>query len=405
MKHLPSTLLYSFLSVGILTPNQNAHAFEAVVQAKGQIQRVLVNGSDGREGDNGRDGRDGADGRDGYCRDREHSDNGQDGEDGENGYDGERGRDGESGGDVLVQYEDLKNLKAIYIESVGGEGGHGGVGGRGGRGGRGGWGCNGGRHGRDGSWGRDGSNGGSGSDGGYGTLYIKAGFAPYVPSLLNNTVSLAQFFKTPTIIRKNFWEEKIGSAGLIAPGSSLSGHYQEFISTKIITTTGVLTSDQKLSPEILSQRLTVRFNDTFTEPVIDFQDSRIIVFLSREAVGEDSYLYKIDSIYNSDDFFHFRAGIRGQIGQDRRILISDLKSNWKELSTTLAVRVQDRSSWKSFSIPSSAIRLSPYGPEIMIAKVKGLSAYEGQSLKAEVVMSRNLKGRILVRSFTVKDGL
>jgi hypothetical protein len=114
------------------------------------------------------------------------------------------------------------------------------------------------------------------------------------------------------------------------------------------------------------------------------------------------FIYKIDSIYNSDDFFHFRAGIRGQIGADRRILLSDLQTNWKALPTTLQVRIRGGS---TFNVPTSAIRVSPYGPEILIAKVPGLARYEGRSVNAEVVMTRNLKGRMLVRAFAVKDGL
>jgi|GEM_PF-5148400 len=378
-----------------------ASSFDSVVQAKGQPERLLLNGRDGRDGGQGRDGYHGSDGSNGYCRTERDRADGGDGQDGGNGDDGDRGENGSSGGDVLVQFEDPSHLRMIYIQALGGEGGRGGPGGYGGRGGRGGYGCNGGRNGFDGRDGRNGYVGSNGSQGADGTLYIKRGFEELLPSATDVSISLRQLFAETTTIRKNFWLEKSGARTLLAPGSVVSNRYFDYQRTTTLFVKGILTSDQKLSEEILGQRLSVRFNSAYTEPEITFNNDRIIVFLSREQEG-DTFTYKIDSIYNSDDYFHFRAGIRGEIGNNRRILLSDLKTNWKALPTTLQVRIRGGS---TFAVPSGAIRVSPYGPEILIAKVPGLSRYEGQSVSAEVVMTRNLKGRMLVRSFGVKDGL
>lgn len=397
---------YLALGLALLSPltlfsTDSLASYDSVVLAKGQPERLMMNGRDGRDGGQGRDGYNGSDGSNGYCRTEKDRADGGDGQDGGNGDDGDRGENGASGGSVLLQFEDPAHLKLIYIQAIGGEGGRGGPGGYGGRGGRGGYGCNGGRNGFDGRDGRNGYTGSNGSQGADGTLYLRKGFDPILPSATDVTITLKQLFAGTTTIRKNFWQEKSGARALLAPGSVVSSSYYEYQRTVTLFVKGILTSDQKLTEEILGQQIGVRFNSSFTEPEITFYNDRIIVFLSREQEG-DTFLYKIDSIYNSDDYFHFRAGIRGEIGTNRRILLSDLKTNWKALPTTLQVRIRGGS---TFNVPSSAIRISPYGPEILIAKVPGLSRYEGQSVNAEVVMTRNLKGRMLVRSFEVKDGL
>lgn len=399
-------LVSAFLLTLLLShpPFAHASAFDAVVMAKGQAQRVVVNGRDGRNGSDGRDGRNGSDGANGFCPNDKTRDDGRDGENGENGQDGDRGEYGANGGDTLIHFDSPENLKQIFVQALGGEGGYGGQGGRGGRGGRGGYGCNGGSHGRNGWDGRDGFRGSNGSSGGLGSIYLKQGFNPHEPSITDTGITLRQLFETTTTLRKNFWLQKTGARALLAAQSQVANAYQEYQSTRTLFVKGVLTSDQKLSEAILAQYIRVSFNDTFTEPVLSFSSDKIIVFLSREQEG-DTFIYKIDSIYNADDFFHFSAGIRGEIGSNRRILISDGKKNWGALPTTLQVRVQDRGAWKTFAIPASAIKLSAYGPEIMLAKVAGLSDYQGRTVRAEVVMSRNLKGRMLVRTFAVKHGL
>lgn len=402
--------LYAFTfaaltSLSISSPTFAALPFDAQIRADGSAQNFDLSGRDGIDGQPGFRGRDGRDGRDAYCPDpKGPRKNGEDGEDGQDGYPGRNGEDGQDGGDALIYFEELANLKLISIRSQGGEGGYGGRGGPGGRGGRGGWGCNGGWRGRDGWDGRPGADGRMGSRGDRGQIYLKQGFEPLQPSQTRVSLTIREFFSSTVTLRKNFWRELTGANAILAPGSVVVDRYSEYLSTNQITAAGVLNWDQTPSETVLNQVISLQFNEPFTEPTIEFGNENIIVFFSREQQGSH-FIYKIDSIYNADDYFHFRAGIRGEIGKDRRILISDLKTNWKALPTELTIITIRGSKKQSYPIPESAIRLSSYGPEIMLAKVAGLKGQQGTTFdKVLVRMKRNLKGRIIQREFTVKGG-
>lgn len=391
---------FALLLVGFSTA---AYAFDAEIRADGTAQSFHLVGRDGNDGRQGFDGRDGRDGYDAYCRDpKGRPQNGGDGEDGQDGYSGGNGENGQDGGDSIISFEDLNALKLISINARGGQGGYGARGGFGGRGGRGGWGCNGGWRGRDGRDGYPGRVGNDGSEGSRGKIYIKQGFETLPPSVTQISITIRDFFSKTLTLRKNFWLEKSGAVALLAPGSVVANTYSEYQSTSTITASGVLNWNEKPSETVLNQVISVEFNAPFAEPTIEFGSDKIIVFFSREQQGSH-FTYKIDSIYNSDDFFHFKAGIRGEIGKDRRILLSDLKTDWNTLPSELTVITKSGGSTKSYPVPASAIRKSSYGPEIMIAKVPGLKGQQGASFdKVLVNMKRNLKGRIIQRNFEVK---
>jgi hypothetical protein len=397
------SLVFTAFALPLLGFSNAASAFEAEIRADGTAQSFKLVGRDGYDGRQGADGRAGRDGFDAYCRDRKsRAENGGDGEDGQNGAAGGNGEDGRDGGDSIIQFEDVNLLKLISINARGGLGGYGARGGYGGQGGRGGWGCNGGWRGRDGRDGYSGPNASDGREGSRGKIYIKKGFDARPSSVTQISLPIRDFFSKTLTLRKNFWLEKSGAAELLAPRSVVADVYSEYQSTSTITATGVLNWNEKPSETVLNQVISVEYRAPFTEPTIEFGGDKIIVFFSRDQQGSH-FIYKIDSIYNSDDFFHFKAGIRGEIGTDRRILISDLKTNWGALSSELTVITQQSGSSKSYPVPASAIRKSPYGPEIVISKVPSLKGKEGASFdKVLVNMKRNLKGRIIQRNFEVK---
>ena len=382
----------------------SAHAsswMDKTIFAKGQFENVVLDGANGRDGGAGSDGSDGSNGSNASCSSPTDVQAGGNGSNGSDGAQGGRGEDGDSGGDLLVYYTNISDLKNIYFHSVGGAGGRGGPGGRGGRGGYGGYGCNGGSNGYNGSDGVSGSYGYDGSQGRSGILYIKSGLEPILPSQTEVYISLKDFFATTSTLRKNFWETKNNASTLLAPNSVLSDEYFEYQRTAMLTAHGILTSDQKITNEILSQQISLSMNDTGTEPLIRFGDERIIVFFARENQGTD-FVYKIDSIYNSDDYFDFHAGMRGTLGKDRRILLSDRRQAWGALPTTIQVRVTDRGRSNLIEIPSSVIQKSPYGPQFLLSSVRELAKYEYVSgVQFTVIMKRNLKGRMLERSFDV----
>ncbi|MEH2074074.1 MAG: collagen-like protein [Nostoc sp.] len=267
-------LFTSFLpaSDSVLCPAVASDEYYKVARNDGRDGRIGTDGRSGRSGENhnivvngspvnldlsGKDGEDGEDGEHGdrpdcgYQRDAygglrlrvSHDINAPNGG---NGGNGGKGGDGGNGGSLTVYYSNLADLRNISVRATGGEGG------RGGRGGNGTEGCH--CHRRswevktctgtpgspdykctdktyrcsDGNDGRDGSDGSDGSQGRLGTLSIVNSKETLVADTPTVQLAISELTNKPVNLSKNKWNQRIGAASLLAPGSAIADDYREF---------------------------------------------------------------------------------------------------------------------------------------------------------------------------------
>jgi len=199
----------------------------------------------------GKDGGDGQDGNNGYhaiCYGSFYNNHNIYGASGGNGGNGGDGGDGGDGGQLTVYYNNLEDLKQIYVQAVGGKGGDPGRGGYGGRGCRCAfftwtrrvcrrvrgyrgyrrcylytYYC---RNGRDGIQGRDGQ---KGRDGRLGRLKLINGSELLAEDRPTAEVNLSQLQDRTVLLSRNIWQTKNGAKLLLASGSEIDDRYFEFV--------------------------------------------------------------------------------------------------------------------------------------------------------------------------------
>ncbi|NEP13163.1 MAG: collagen-like protein [Symploca sp. SIO2C1] len=217
----------------------------------GQSLTVFADGSPMNlqlSGEDGLDGEDGRNGSDARCRNQNWDvDYNLRGADGGNGGNGGDGGDGGNGGSLTIHYNNLADLRSIYVRAEGG---------RAGRPGRSGYGAEGcqcrkrdweettctGTPGtpdysckteefscRDGKDGKDGRDGRDGNLGRLGTLAIINSTEPLSPDQPTATVAMSQLQDRLFTLSKNKWQTKTGAISLLAPGSIIDNQYREFV--------------------------------------------------------------------------------------------------------------------------------------------------------------------------------
>ena len=234
----------------------------------GNTGRFGIDGAKGRNGERGSDftifaageaidldlsGKDGGDGQDGsnghhaICYGSFYNNHNIYGASGGNGGNGGDGGDGGDGGQLTVYYNNLEDLKQIYVQAVGGKGGDPGRGGYGGRGCRCAfftwtrrvcrrirgyrgyrcylytYYC---RNGRDGIQGRDGQ---KGRDGRLGRLKLINGSELLAEDRPTAEVNLSQLQDRTVLLSRNIWQTKNGARLLLASGSEIDDRYFEFV--------------------------------------------------------------------------------------------------------------------------------------------------------------------------------
>ncbi|MDJ0725455.1 MAG: collagen-like protein [Prochloraceae cyanobacterium] len=234
----------------------------------GNTGRFGIDGAKGRNGERGSDftifaageaidldlsGKDGGDGQDGsnghhaICYGSFYNNHNIYGASGGNGGNGGDGGDGGDGGQLTVYYNNLEDLKQIYVQALGGKGGDPGRGGYGGRGCRCAfftwtrrvcrrirgyrgyrcylytYYC---RNGRDGIQGRDGQRG---RDGRLGRLKLINGSELLAEDRPTAEVNLSQLQDRTILLSRNIWQTKNGARLLLASGSEIDDRYFEFV--------------------------------------------------------------------------------------------------------------------------------------------------------------------------------
>lgn len=217
--------------------------------ASGQSQNIVANGSPINLDLSGKDGEDGEDGERGssaYCSHQSNEDHDIQAANGGDGGDGGKGGDGGSGGLLTVYFNNLEDLKQIFVRASAGEGG------RGGRGASGAQGCNCRKKdweietckgtpgnpdykcskkkyrctdGQDGSYGSNGSNGRKGD---LGRLKIIKSKETLAPDNFKIAVPISELVNKQFNLSKNKWNFRAGATAILAPGSVISDEYQEF---------------------------------------------------------------------------------------------------------------------------------------------------------------------------------
>ncbi|MBW4605060.1 MAG: collagen-like protein [Calothrix sp. FI2-JRJ7] len=215
----------------------------------GQSQSIVANGSPINLDLSGKDGEDGEDGERGssaYCSHQSNEDHDIQAASGGDGGDGGKGGDGGDGGLLTVYFNNLEELKQIFVRASAGEGGGGG------RGASGAQGCNCRKKdweiekckgtpgspdykctkkkyrctdGHDGSYGSNGSNGRKGD---LGRLKIIKSKETLAPDIFKMTVPISELASKQFNLSKNKWDTKTGATALLAPGSVINDEYQEF---------------------------------------------------------------------------------------------------------------------------------------------------------------------------------
>ncbi len=151
---------------------------------------------------------------------------------GASGPNGGSGGNGGDGGSLTVYYQNLSDLRTIFVNAQPGRGGRGGFGGPGEKG------CKCPRsewkvgdktykctHGSRGSAGNDGAPGRSGQ---IGKLFLIRGLQPIAGDNPNRRQTLNQLLQTPQNLSLNRWDAKPGARSLLAQGSTIDETYQEY---------------------------------------------------------------------------------------------------------------------------------------------------------------------------------
>lgn len=207
---------------------------DSTVQATGSPINVNLTGEDGGNGEAGEHA------VRARCGDQDRPSHDLEAADGGDGGDGGRGGAGGDGGQLTVYYEQLGNLRSIYVNAAGGRGGDGG------RGGRGTEGCDC----EDDAWtittctdgtctdaeyecedgdhGRAGAYGNTGEEGELGRARLIESSGPLENDNPSVEGAIATFSSSPVALSRNLWEVRTGAKYFFAEGSIIGDEYDQY---------------------------------------------------------------------------------------------------------------------------------------------------------------------------------
>lgn len=335
----------------------------------GQNQTVFADGSPMNLDLSGGNGDDGEDGERGYrpnCREQHdypHRDiNAADGGDGGNGG---RGGDAGNGGLLTVYYNNLEDLKKIYVRASGGEGG------RGGRGASGADGCRCRRHSwqietctgtpgssdhkctkktyrcYDGDDGRDGSDGRDGKRGNLGSLSIVKGKETLASDNPKTTLAISELGNKQINLSKNKWNLRNGAGSLLAPGSIIADEYHEF-DRRLEGIFQLVWQDKQPISRYGSQNATLTLNDN-NQIEIAFAENLWVEGSSTTEANLTKYV--VNTAIPKQDVTRLAVSDFADSGQNLNLKIVDLAARSDVINTKFQIkyRVQDGNDFRGFS--------------------------------------------------------
>ncbi len=345
-------------------------------QKDGDNGRSGRNGAPGRNGDDrtisatgtpvnldlsGRDGGDGGDGERGerppYClRQSSNEKHDLNAPAGGHGGSGGHGGDGGRGGNLTVYYNNLSDLRQIFVRSTGGEGGRGGNGGRGGRG------CNcthdswtvetcKGTPGsadysckkktyrcRDGADGPDGSDGAQGQTGARGQLSLIKGNTPLLADQPVVELPLSRFQAGGVNLSLNKWITRQGATGLLAPGSVLADEYREFVE-RIEGSFQLVWNDKAALAGFSDQMVTASLRDRGQVQLTFPDDLWVDGTLSQAG---DRTLYTVSTAIRKQDVTRLSVADFTQAGKNLQLSLVDLGGRADLLTTEFRLKYRAR---------------------------------------------------------------
>ncbi len=300
-------------------------------------------------GDSGSDGRDGGHGEDARnCYQPSGVNHDLRGADGGDGGSGGDGGDGGHGGNVKLYYQELEQLREIYVDAGGGEGGYGGYGGYGGRG------CS--CHRRrwtvdderyyctSGHSGRRGRTGRAGNEGDPGQLRIVAGTRPLEPEQPSATLRLSEFGDRPLDLSKNVWVRRGGARSLLASGSVVADEYEEFVDRLERSVVFAWGSDRRPS-DFSDLEVTVTLTDQDSVEA-DFPDD---LWLQGSILEEEGLTtYQIDYILREEEATELAIADANRNPREFNIALVDRAQQSGILETDFAVKIRSTGSRAGF---------------------------------------------------------
>ncbi|MDZ8137296.1 MAG: collagen-like protein [Nostoc sp. DedQUE04] len=336
--------------------------------SSGENQNIFVNGSPVNLDLSGKDGEDGEDGEDGYQPDCgsqrgdrvSHDINAPDGGSGGNGG---KGGDGGNGGSLTVYYSNLADLRNISVRATSGEGG------RGGRGGRGTEGCN--CHRRrwevktcqgtpgspdykctekvyrcsDGSDGRDGSDGSDGSQGRLGTLSIVNSKEPLAADTPTVRLAMSELLNKQFKLSKNKWNQRIGAASLLAPGSAIADDYREF-EQRLEEAFQIVWQERQPITSFGNQAVTLNLTDN-KQVEITFSEELWVEGNSKSEANLTTFT--VNHAIPKKDVTRLAVAEFADAGQNLNLKIVDLAAKSDAINTQFRVKFRAQDSLHGFS--------------------------------------------------------
>lgn len=352
------------------------------------INAIAWNGADGA---NGRPISLNADGTDQYYQSNgESGGNGSDGRDGNNGFcqstggpgdvsqppgaDGEDAGSGGNGGwgaSVTAYFENIANLKKVFIQAVPGRGGYGGRGGRGGRG------C----HCSQQSWtitgsdgtsktytctsGRDGyagRNGQNGSNGGYGRVLLMKSAEAIKPDMPSVYIDMSKMETAPVSLSQNIWEKHLsGGRALFKAGSQINDQYHLYTGRREQEYTFQWKASRPSSDFAGWQMLVAMQSDgtvNVTYPKNLYVDSEII------ETGEGKFTFIIHSALTTSEIANLTLGSLTGFGASAVVQLRDESKVSDVVDTAIHIKYQtvEDGVYKvrlDADVPASAITMTP----------------------------------------------
>lgn len=443
---LPLLLIFSLFtsllpaSGSLLCPAVAADKYDTVSRNYGTAGS---RGTDGRSGRNGRDGQNQTIFVDSSSVNLDLSgQDGEDGEDGSHGYrptcqrqpenvhhdiyapsggtggNGGRGGDGGNGGFLTLYYNDLADLRNIFVRATPGEGG------RGGRGGSGALGC---RCHRsswevetctgtlgqsdhkctkrryrcyDGSSGSNGINGRNGNTGQLGILSIinsKETLAADNPTL---KLPISQLTSQQFKLSKNKWNIRRGATSLLASGSVIADEYREF-EQRLEETFQLIWQEKQPIASFDNQEVTVNLTDSQQVEVKFTENLWVEGNTTREA---NLTTFTVNHAIPQKDVMRLAVADFADAGENLKLTIVDLAAKSEVIKTQFRVkfRSQDRfggsSNYKTEyegDIPNALVTRDHNRFILALGKLKipNHALRSGVNVDIEVVATRSLGER------------
>ncbi|MEH2041302.1 collagen-like protein [Nostoc sp.] len=398
--------------------------------SSGENQNIFVNASPVNLDLSGKDGKDGEDGEDGYqpdCSSRRgdaygglrqrvsHDINAPDGGSGGNGG---KGGDGGNGGSLTVYYSNLADLGNISVRATGGEGG------RGGRGGNGTEGCN--CHRRrwevktcngtpgspdykctekvyrcsDGSDGRDGSDGSDGSQGRLGTLSIVNSKQPLAADTPTVQLAMSELINKQFHLSKNKWNQRIGAASLLAPGSAIADDYREF-EQRLEEAFQIVWQERQPITSFGNQAVTLNLTDN-KQVEITFSEELWVEGNSKSEANLTTFT--VNHAIPKKDVTRLAVAEFADAGQNLNLKIVDLAAKSDAINTQFRVKFRAQDSSHGFSgyktefegdIPTELVTRDYNRFTLALGKLKipDEALRPGVNVDIEVVATRSLGTR------------